>query len=118
MEQLPHTTEPHFRQWCWEGRGGREGKEGEGRGGKGRGEGREGRGGEGREGRGEEGKEGREGRETTVPDYHVSSTCSIALAGFHHKKSREGVNEHRTPFTNTRWSCRFSLGPSLPSLLC
>ena len=32
MEQLPHTTEPHFRQWCWEGRGG---EGGEGRGGRG-----------------------------------------------------------------------------------
>ena len=40
MEQPPHTTEPHFRQLCWEGR------EGEGRGGEGRG-----RGGEGRRGR-------------------------------------------------------------------
>ena len=48
-----------------EGRGGREGRGGEGRGGRER---REGRGGKGREGEG-----------TTVLDYHVSSTCIIAL---------------------------------------
>ena len=39
MEQLPHTTEPHFRQWCWEGGKGRggEGRGGEGRRGEGKG---------------------------------------------------------------------------------
>ena len=81
-EALSGTAPTHYRATLstvvLEGKGkGRKGREERGE--KGRGEGREGRGWEGREGRGEEGKEGREGRETTVPDYHVSSLCSIAL---------------------------------------
>ena len=73
---------------------------GEGRvGEKGR-KGREERGGKGGKGRGGEGKEGREGRETTVPDYHVSSTCIIALLlVFATKSQGRGLmnTEHLSP---------------------
>ena len=79
MEQPPHTTEPHFRQWCWEGRGG---EGGEGRGGEGR-EGRErreGRGGKGRGGKGREG-EGRGGNYGTgLPCVKHVHHCSCSFS--------------------------------------
>ena len=99
MEQPPHTTEPHFRQWCWEGGEGRggEGRERrEGRGGKkgeGRGGGREGREGEGRGGREGEGRERRGGREEKL-QYRLTmcqACASLLLLLFATKSQGRGL---------------------------